>query len=248
MTERALGPFDLFKVFLRLLIFQALLNARGLQNLSFAGAISPVADKIEGDDGNAMLLRHLRYFNSNPNFASLIIGGVLKLEVERANGKPVSDKDIEYFKTSLAGPLAAMGDMLFLENLRPLALTCACIFAIHNSLTGLLAVFMLYNLVVVSCRLWGVCFGYSKGWELVDVFTGTGYQRILSVAQGIGATAGGALLAAILYSFPENGRWVLFPAGAVAVIALYLLRKDVPASWFAIILFPTSALFAVILG
>ena len=247
-VKAELGTLDLLRVFWRLLFFQGLFNTRGLQDLSMASALSPVRAKIANGSRNNVALKHLSYFNCNPNVAPLIVGGVLKLETERANGKPVSDTDIEYFKNSLAGPFAAMGDMLLLENVKPVALTCACIFAIYKSIIGLLVVFLLYNLLIISCRLWGVYFGYSKGWELVEYFSGPRYQRVLGFAQGIGAVTGGVLLAILLDGLPQNGRWMLIPAGVLAGVALYLLKKNVPASWFAIILFPAFALFALMLS
>ena len=141
-----------------------------------------------------------------------------------------------------------MGDMLFLGNLKPLALTLACIFAIYRIPIGLLAVFLLYNLGVVSCRLWGIYFGYSKGWELVDVFSGPRFQRILGVVQGLGAATGGVLIGVILNRLPENGQWTLVLGAALAVIALSLIRREVAASWFAIVLFPVSALITMLFG
>lgn len=228
-----------------MLFLQGVLNRRGMQNLGFAGAMS-AAGRWKGAKDNSLLLRHLSFFNCNPNFAPLIMGGVLRLEEERLAGKPVSEGDIDRFKKSLASPLAAMGDMLFLGALKPLALTFACIFAIYKLPIGLLAVFLIYNLTIISCRLWGVYFGYAKGWELVDVFSGPDFQRILGVVQGLGAGAAGVLVGIVFHRFPQNGQWMLFFGSALTVLTLYLLKRDVPASWFAIILFPVSALFTLI--
>jgi len=107
---------------------------------------------------------------------------------------------------------------------------------------------LLYNLIVVSCRLWGVYFGYAKGWELVDVFSGPSFQRLLGVVQNVGACAGGALVAVVLSRLPQGGNWVL-PLGSVMMIAaVFLLRRDVSSSRLAIFLFPLSVLVAYLLG
>jgi PTS system mannose-specific IID component len=215
-----------------------------MQNLGLMNALAPVIGRFRDSDAKSLLLNHLAFFNCNPNFTPLIVGGILRLETERQAGKPVTERDIEYFKKSISGPLAAMGDLLFLGGLKPLALTLACIFAIYKSLIGLLAVLLLYNLVVVSCRLWGVYFGFAKGWELVDVFSGPIFQRLLGVVQSIGACAGGALVAVILNRLPQSGTWVL-PFGVVlTVAAVVLLRRDVSSSRLAIYLFPLSVLVA----
>ena len=141
-----------------------------------------------------------------------------------------------------------MGDMLFIGNLKPLALTFACIFAIYKLPLGLLAVFLLYNVMIVTCRLWGVFFGYTKGWELVDVFSGPEFQKVLSIVEGASAGVVGVLLGILFHRFPEHGHVMLSLAVALAAITLYLLRRDVPASWVAIILFPTSVFIALLVG
>ena len=245
---RTISRLDLFRVFFRLLFMQGLLNRKGMQNLGLASALCEVGRKLAPAGDSGLFLKHLTFFNCNPNFAPMIIGGLLRLEEEKLSGKPLTDGDIEYYKKSLASPLAAMGDMLFLGNLKPLALTFACIFAIYKFPIGLLAVFLLYNLTIISFRLWGIHFGYARGWELVDFFSGPEFQRLLGFVQGLGAAIGGVLVGVIFYRVPQSGQWMVLFGLALTGITLYLLRKDIPASWFAIILFPASALVTLMLG
>jgi PTS system mannose-specific IID component len=246
--KQEIGGFRLFRAFLRLLFLQGLLNRRGMQNLGLVSALSPATKGLDDSEVSTILLKHLSFFNCNPNFTPLIVGGVLKLEEEKRAGKPISDEDIQYFKRALTGPLAAMGDMLFIGNLKPLALTFACIFAIYKLPLGLLAVFLLYNIAIISCRLWGIYFGYAKGWELVDFFSGSEFQKVLTIVEGASASVGGVLLGILFYRFPENGHTMLALAAVLTAITLYLLRRDVPASWVAIILFPTTAFIALLIG
>lgn len=238
---------DLFRVFGRLLFLQGLLHAKGMQNLSLMYALAPALRRLPENQDSKLMSKHLQFFNCNPNFAPLVAGGVLRLEEERMAGKPITDDDIAYFKRSLSSPLAAMGDMLFLGSLKPLALTLACIFAIYNSLIGLIATWLLYNVMVVSCRLWGVYFGYAKGWELVDVFSGPAFQRLLGIVQSIGASVGGALVAVVLYRMPMGGTWLLLLGAALLGASVYLLRKDVSSSRFAILLLPLCWVIALLL-
>jgi PTS system mannose-specific IID component len=249
-----LGPWDLVVVYLRLLFVQGLLHRRGMQNLGLADALGPVSAKLDADGRNLLLSRHLSFFNCNPNFVPLIAGGILKLEQEKIEGKPVTDDDIERFKKALAGPVAAMGDMLFMGNLKALALTFGGLFAIHNFPIGLVAVFLLYNAAVLGCRLWGIFYGFGKGWELVTVLSGPRFRRILNVAEAASAGMGGALLGVLLHRAAGDSRAFAAPgiaagaAIAAAAVTLYLLRKDVPASWIAIILLPTCAFIALLTG
>ncbi len=241
-----LDTWSLFRMYFRLLFIQGLLNRKGMQNFGFANAL---AASSLGRKESEIVLRHLGFFNCNPNFTPLVVGGVLRLESERLSGKPVSEQDIEYFKRTISSPLAAMGDMLFLGSIKPLALTFACIFAIYNSIIGLLAVFLLYNLIILSCRLWGIHFGYSRGWELVEVFSSPVFQRVLNIVQGFGASVGGALVAILIHRFIREGSWASLASGALAVVVIVvLIRKDVSATWFAIFLFVISILLFLLLG
>jgi len=248
------GRWDLVLVFLRLLFLQGVLNRRGMQNLGLADALGPVSAKLDVEGRSLLLARHLYFFNCNPNFVPLIAGGILRLEEEKNEGKPVTDEDIERFKKALAGPVAAMGDMLFMGNLKAMALTFGCLFAIHKIPIGLVAVFLLYNAAVLTCRLWGIFYGFAKGWELVTVLSGPRFRKILSVVEGVSAGMGGALLGVLLHRVAGDSRTLAVPGiatGAIiatAAVTLYLLKRDVPASWIAIILLPTCAFIALLTG
>jgi PTS system mannose-specific IID component len=243
-----LGVWDLFRVFLRLLFMQGLLNWRGMQNLGLASALGPVSGKLGDDGDNSLLKNHLGFFNCNPNFAPLIVGGVLRLEEDKRGGKPIADDDIERFKKALAGPLAAMGDMLIMGNLKSLALTFACLFAIYKLPIGLLAVLLLYNVTIVVCRLWGLYFGYAKGWELTTALSSPRFRTVLSVVEGGNAVVAGVLVGTIIHRVQGNGHAVSVFAAALAAITLYLLKRDIPASWVAIILLPICAFIALVTG
>jgi PTS system mannose-specific IID component len=237
---------DLFRVFWRLLFMQSLLNHRGMQNLAVASALTTVAERLGDDDPDALIRRHLDHFNCNPNLVPLIVGGIINLEAARAQGQPVTPEAIATFKRTLTIPLAAMGDMLFLGALKPLALTFACIFAIYGLPIGLLAVFLLYNAIVISCRLWGVYFGYAKGQELPAILSGPEFQRLLGVVQGLGAGMGGVLAGVLIDRLPQHGQWALLVGVVIAGVTLFLLKRDIPASWLAIALFPICALFTLL--
>jgi len=176
----------------------------------------------------------------------MLVGGMLRLEEEKAAGKPIRDEDIDRFKKSLAGPVAAMGDMLFMGNLKPFALTFAAMFAIYNLPIGLLAVLLLYNGIIIGCRLWGVYFGYARGWELVDSFSGSRFRSLLNVAESANAVAGGVLTGMIAHRFFGNDQTIAALGAVLAAVTLYLLKRNIPASWVAIILLPVCAFIALL--
>lgn|GEM_PF-2048218 len=245
-ASSALTRLDLLRVGLRCLFFQGLLHVRGMQNLSLMHALAPVVAKLDRDGSKKLLSKHLQFFNCNPNFAPLVAGGVLRLEAERLLGTAVTDQDVAHFKKAVSSPLAAMGDMLFMGTIKPMALTLACIFAIYNSFTGLVITWLLYNGVVVTCRLWGVYFGFRRGWEFVNVFSGSAFPRLLAIVQSIGASVGGALLAVVLYRAAREGTWQEVVSVATIIVAVTMLRRDGSAPRLALLLLPLCVLVALV--
>ncbi len=247
-TTPKVARWKLWGVGVRMLFLQGLLHKKGMQNLGLMWVLAPALQdlRVKGDD--SLLSKHLAFFNCNPNFAPLIAGGLLRLEEQRLEGRAVSDDDLLRFKRSLSSPLAAMGDMLFLGGLKPLALTLACVFAIYKSPIGLVAIWLLYNLLIVSCRMWGVFYGYSKGWDLVEVFSGPTFQRVLGVVQSVGACAGGLLVAVVLVGFQSSGPWIVGLGISLIAVAVVLLRRDASSSRLAIALFPLAVAVAIALG
>ncbi len=245
---RRVTNMDLFRVFLRMLFLQGLLHAKGMQNMGIMNVLAPALTKLDTGEDKQLIAKHLNFFNCNPNFTSLVVGSILRMEEDRFNGKVYEDEQLEYFKRAISSPLAAMGDMFFLGGLKPLSLTLACIFAIYNSFIGLLAVLLFYNAVVISCRLWGVYYGYSKGWDLVDVFSGPAFQRLLGSVQSIGASVGGALVAVVLVRLPHGGTWMLGLGVVLMILAVYMLRRDVSSARFAILLMPVIVVIAMLTG
>ena len=97
----------LLRVFARLLFIQATLHRKGMQNIGVLHALSGAAPKLS-DDPTALLARHTDHFNTNPNAAPVVIGGVLRIEEERSTGAPAS---LARFKQAACSALAALGDV-----------------------------------------------------------------------------------------------------------------------------------------
>lgn len=233
---------DLARVFVRLLFIQATLHRRGMQNLGVLFALDAAAPRLS-PRGNDLLARHGEYFNTNPNTAPLVVGGVLRIEDDGDAGARAS---VSRFKQAAGSALAAAGDMLFVGALRPLALTLACLSAIYSFFPGLLAVLLLYNAVVIGCRYWGVSFGYARGWGVVDTFSGHGVQRVLGIARGSAAFLGGVLVAILITRAAQEAVPVL-AAFAIVAVVVALVSRRIAAPWIAIALFPLSWAVALVM-
>jgi len=234
---------DLNRVFMRTLFIQAAMHRRGMQNLGFLGALVPGAERVS-DDPAGLLARHADHFNTNPNMAPMVIGGVLRIEEEGGRGGPAS---VSRFKQACASALAAAGDVFFGGGLRPVALTLAILFAIYRFFPGLVAVFVLYNAALITVRYRGLSFGYARGWGLIEAFSSPRVQRALVLVRTGAACAGGLLAGVIATSAFHQGNRTFAATVIVALLAWFAARRGVPPSRLALALFPVALIFARIL-
>lgn len=233
---------DLVRVWARLLFIQAALHRRGMQNIGVMHALDAAAPKLSPEPG-AFLARHADHFNTNPNAAPIVVGGVLRIEEEASATAPAS---ISRFKQAASSALAATGDVLVGGGLKPLALTLAVVSAIYGSFTGLLAIFVFYNAVLLAGRYWGLSFGYARGWGVVDAFTGPRVQRVVMLTRILTAFAGGAFVGVMAR------RAYAHSIGELAVIAVATLgawlamKRGLSPARLVIVLFPIVVVIAIL--
>lgn len=167
-NKRALTKATLIKVAFRSFFLQASWNYRGMMSMGFLYAISPGLDKIY-DDINARenaYMRHFEYFNTNPYFASVVMGVVLALE-ERLSRGEISDEVIHYTKEGLMTACAAIGDGLFWDSWRPFVAVASLIFASGNYMLTPLFFLILYNIPHLYFRFAGIFWGYVEGTHVI---------------------------------------------------------------------------------
>jgi PTS system mannose-specific IID component/fructoselysine and glucoselysine-specific PTS system IID component len=242
-VSEKLTRWDLARVCARLLFLQATVHPRGMQNIGLMHALDAAAPRLSSN-GTSLLARHAEYFNTNPHLAPLVVGGVLRIEEEAESAGPAS---VSRFKHAAASALAAAGDVFFSGALKPLALTLACLSAIYSFFTGLVAILILYNAAVMYCRYRGITLGYARGWGLVDTFSGPGVPRLLGIARGVAAFAGGLLAGSILSRARTDGSVTVAILVAVAGLAWFGARRGITAPRIAAVLFPVSWVLAMVL-
>lgn len=236
-----LSPGDLARVNARLLFLQASLHRRGMQNIGLLFALDAAADKLGRD---RLLERHTDYFNTNPNLAPIVVGGILRIEEEGDSAGPAS---VSRFKQAAASALAAAGDVLFSGALRPLALTLACLSVIYSFFAGLLAVWVLYNTALLVGRRRGIAFGYARGWGLVESFSGPRVQRWLAGARGLAALGAGLLAGLLVNKSSAAGTYTVITLVGVAALIWLLTRRGMTAPRLALALFPLAWVIALLL-
>lgn len=167
-TEKKLTQSDIRGVFLRSNLFQGSWNFERMQALGFCFSMVPAIRRLYPENNEARkqaIRRHLEFFNTQPFVAAPILGVTLALEEQRANGAEIDDGAINGIKVGLMGPLAGVGDPIFWGTVRPVFAALGAGIAMSGSLLGPLLFFILFNLVRLATRYYGVAYGYSKGIE-----------------------------------------------------------------------------------
>jgi PTS system mannose-specific IID component len=153
-----------WRVFWRSLFIQAGFSPEALQTLGLLYALAPALEHLYPDEAarKAAVTRHLVPFNTHPYAAAAIVGGILHHEVRVARGEAAPEA-VTRFKTTLMGPLAALGDGFFWLSWRPAVgvLSCALVPAVGAWAPVIFLV--LYNVVHFWARAWLFWRGLSLG-------------------------------------------------------------------------------------
>lgn len=233
---------DLLKVYARLLFVQATLHRRGMQNVGVLHALDAVAPKLVQEPA-ALLARHVDHFNTNPNAVPIVVGGVLRIEEDGATAVPMP---VSRFKQAASSALAAMGDVLVVGGLKPLALTLAVVSAIYSFLAGLVAIVVLYNAALLAGRWWGLRFGYARGWGVIEAFTGLHVPRVVMLARVFAALAGGVLLGVVARRANVEGIGHLALVAVATAGAWLAIKRGINTARLAILLFPLIVVVAIL--
>ncbi|AJJ64840.1 PTS mannose transporter subunit IID [Yersinia aldovae] len=195
--EKKLTPADIRGVFIRSNLFQGSWNFERMQALGFCFSMVPAIRRLypeNSEERKQAIKRHLEFFNTQPFVAAPILGVTLAMEEQRANGAEIDDAAINGIKVGLMGPLAGVGDPIFWGTVRPVLAALGAGIAMSGSLLGPLLFFVLFNLVRLLTRYYGVAYGYKKGVNIVSDMDGGLLQKLTEGASILGLFVMGALV------------------------------------------------------
>ena len=199
MAEEAkvvLSKKDRFKAFLRSTLILGSFNYERMQNGGVCYSMIPAIKKLyksESDRAEA-LKRHLEFFNTTPELFSPILGVVLSLEQDKANGADVDDSAISGGKVGMMGPLAGIGDPIFLFTLRPILGSLCGAMAISGNVLGPILFFVLWNLIR-GIFMWNLQeFGYKAGSKITEDGSGSLLHDVTRGASMMGMFVLGGLI------------------------------------------------------
>ena len=188
---------DINQTFLRSNLWQGSWNFERMHALGFLYTMVPTLKRLYPENNeerkNAMR-RHLEFFNTQPFVAAPIVGVTMAMEEQRKNGAPIDDGAINGLKVGMMGPLAGVGDPVFWGTVRPVLGALGAGLALSGNILGPILFFVLFNIIRLSFRYWGVSYGFKKGTDLVQDMSGGLLQKLTVGASVLGLFIMGALI------------------------------------------------------
>jgi PTS system mannose-specific IID component len=204
VAREILGMRDLLSVFRRAFLIQASWSFDRMQTVGFAYAIEPALRKLypvqaEYED---RLRVHLEYFNTQPYFASFILGAAVRLEQDRATGRNPA-ADVSGLKSALMAPLGALGDSFFWGALKPMAALTAVAVLMTGAWWAPVLFLALYNVWHLGLRLSMLIWGYTSGGDAVALMARYRFTRMAKRFKVISLSMLGGILGMMPLWRPE---------------------------------------------
>lgn len=197
--EMKITKHDLNRVFWRMQLLNVTNNFQSLQAIGFLSSFVPVLERLYEDQPKELktkaMKRHLEFFNSHVNSDALILGIAAAIEETTDEEEKQTVTDV---KTGLMGPLAGIGDSILKFTWLPICGSIGASLALNGSILGPIVMFLLYNVVNVSIKYYGIHLGYTKGMEMIEGTGGNILQRLSNIANIVGLMVVGALIASVV--------------------------------------------------
>jgi len=243
-----LDPRCLWRTFLRSLCLQGSWNPQRMQNLGLLVTLLPWLRQagLSHADGRRFCRRHYEYFNTNPYYANLVVGGLLRLEEENQRGDEDLLPILHGFKNTLGRSLAALGDQFFWLGLQPALLVLASLAAFWGVYTVSLGIIGAFAALQFVARLKALARGYALGLDIADLLAAPGWHRAILTAKRAGAFLTGVLAgsyaARLDIVLRENGDRRLLLCAALALGLSIAMRRRWPGEVKLLMLLPLAVL------
>lgn len=213
----------------RTLVVQASWNYERMIGVGVAYAMEPLLRDLPGGTGNgryaSALKRVAGFFNAHPYLTGMAAGALARAEYD---GVPEAQAD--RLRNALIGPLGSVGDQLIWAGWLPLSAAVGLIVAaVASPAAGVVTFLVLYNLLHVALRSWGLAVGWRAGIGVAGALSGP----VLHAGLRFGAVAA---LFAMGVALPLVASWLMasfgagerVAAGVVAALGLAMARLLVP--------------------
>ena len=162
-NERKLTKKEINKVFWRSFGLEWDWNYERQMNMGYCYCMLPVIEKLypNKEDQIAAMERHLEFFNTTPQLATLILGVSAAMEENNANDPNFDTESINNVKVSLMGPLAGIGDSFIWGTLRIIATGVGLSLATQGNILGPILFLLVFNIPAQGLRWYLMRTGYN---------------------------------------------------------------------------------------
>jgi len=221
-----ISRFDLFRLYWRSFFVQNGWSYERMMALGFVWILKPLTKRLFSTpaEQKSFLKRHLLSFNANPYLVNYVVGAVVRMEEEKT-----PEEQIVKFKSSLRGPVGAIGDRLIWQNLRPALLILGLILAVTIGALGALIFWLIFNLYQAFLRARGIVKGYDLGSGLSGEFTKGHLQSMIEWSSRLGAVLLGIIFVIKLGQLgirPLHLENILLLPGFI-LLSVFAFRKNI---------------------
>ena len=187
---------DIFQTFIFSNFQQASFNYERIHALAFCVDMIPTIKRVykKKEDQIAALKRHNTFFNVTPAFCGPVIGLTSALEQAKSQGEDIDISTINSLKVGLMGPLCGVGDPVMWGTLRPILAALGATLALQGSWLGPLIFFLVFNIIRLGIKWYGLKLGLSEGMSLVQELSGNFLKKLTEGATVLGLFIMGVLV------------------------------------------------------
>lgn len=179
---------DIMKMFWRSFTIQFSWHYERQMHMGFEYMMLPTIKKLYKDDPERLkdaMQRHMEFFNTNMYISTFIGGITMAMEEMNAKDKDFDTSSISAVKVALMGPLAGIGDSLFLGTLRILAVGIGTSIAMQGSILGAILFLLVFNVPAMLVRYIGAFKGYEIGANYLNKIQESGLMEKFMYASSI---------------------------------------------------------------
>lgn len=195
-TKTKITKKDIIKTFIYSNFQQASFNYERIHALAFCVDMIPTIRRVyhTQEEQAEALKRHLTFFNTTPAVVGPVIGVTMAMENARAQGADIDAGTINSLKVGLMGPLAGVGDPLVWGTLRPITAALGASIALSGNIAGPLLFFVIFNVIRLAMKWFGLTYGLNKGLDIVKDLSGNILQKLTEGATILGLFIMGVLV------------------------------------------------------
>lgn len=223
-SENKIIQKDLQKVYIRNIFgLQWGWNYESMQGLGYCYVIMPILRRLYKNNPEKLkkaMQVELGYFNTSQPMSHIIIGTDAALQEKI--GIDEAEDAIVGMKTGLMGPLAGVGDTLFITIYRAIVFSIAAYIAMDGQPIGLI-IPLICGILVLALRYKFTFWSFEQGQKLATGFSGQ-LKRLTEAASVLGLTVVGGLVPSVVKA-PMDMSFIL---GDVSLSIQGMLDKIMP--------------------